>query len=62
VTQKISRPSSHQQGEMAWWHCLTSSCCSSSVGDPPGIGLYLESKLALSFSRVWLTESASSWN
>ena len=48
---------------MAWWGCLTSSCCSSSVGvpgGPLGAGLDLASKLELSFSRVWLTESASS--
>lgn len=44
---------------------LTSSCRSSSAGvpaGPPGAGLYWVSRLELSFARVWLTESASSWN
>ena len=49
----------------AGWGALTSSCCSSSVrapGGAPGAGLYWVSRLEFSFARVWLTESASSWN
>lgn len=50
---------------MFCWGCLTSSCRSSSVtgpAGPPETGLYFVSRLELSFTRVWLTESASSWN
>lgn len=50
---------------MAQWDCLTSSCSRSSVGETeesPAPKLYLVSRLELSFARVWLAESASSWN
>lgn len=50
---------------MAQWNCLTSSCSRSSVGEPEEATVpkpYLVSRLELSFARVWLTESASSWN
>lgn len=49
----------------AGWGHLTSSCSRSSVAEPeesPATRPYLVSRLELSFARVWVTESASSWN
>lgn len=51
--------------QMVQWDYLTSSCSRSSVGEleeSPAPPPYLVSRLELSFARVWLTESASSWN